>query len=97
MANDNQVTGPESESLDQGLHLIARTAQAESARACVNDSSLVIIFDDYYRFGLPAHLSIMAEFAEAEVLPMALRFSKLFLLGWSGRMLLGFALTGRSA
>jgi hypothetical protein len=74
-----------------------RTARAESARACIKDCSLVIVFDDYYLFRVPAHLSMMAEFVEAEVLPMALGFPKLFLLGWSGRMLLGFALADRPA
>ncbi|MFQ5756093.1 MAG: hypothetical protein ACE5H7_08350 [Acidiferrobacterales bacterium] len=97
MVNHELAIAEGNDLLERGLRLIAQTAQTASARSCGSDTSLVIIFDDHSCFLLPEQLSIMAEFVEAEVLPMALRFSKLFLLGWSGRMLLGFALTDRHA
>ncbi len=95
--NDELAIAAGNDLLERGLRLIAQTAQTAPARSCGSDTSLVIIFDDHSCFLLPEQLSIMAEFVEAEVLPMALRFSKLFLLGWSGRMLLGFAPTDRHA
>jgi hypothetical protein len=95
--NDELAVAEGNDLLERGLRLIAQTAQTASARSCGSDTSLVIIFDDHSCFLLPEQLSIMAEFVEAEVLPIALRFSKLFLLGWSGRMFLGFALTDRHA
>ena len=95
--NDELAIAAGNDLLERGLRLIAQTAQTAPARNCGSDTSLVIIFDDHSCFLLPEQLSIMAEFVEAEVLPMALRFSKLFLLGWSGRMLLGFAPTDRHA
>ncbi len=95
--NDELAIAEGNDLLERGLRLIAKAAQTASARSCGSDTSLVIIFDDHSCSLLPEQLSTMAEFVEAEVLPMALRFSKLVLLGWSGRMLLGFALTDRLA
>ncbi|MFQ5994783.1 MAG: hypothetical protein ACE5K1_06780 [Acidiferrobacterales bacterium] len=80
----------------QGFKLVARAARSKVSKPHGPDTSLVIVFDDHWLAQIPEALTKMAEYVEATVLPMELDFSKLFLVGWSGKMLLGFALTGQS-
>jgi len=57
---------------------------------------LVVVFDDYASFRSDDDLAALERFVSSEILPMPLDFSKLFLLGWSGHTLLGFALANKS-
>lgn len=92
-ANEKDAVVDDAKVMEKGLQRIARVAQRQSGRAYGKDTSLVIVFDDMFAFRSSDGLLRLEEFLEAKVLPMELDFGKLFLLGWSGRMLLGFALT----
>ena len=78
------------------FRLVARAARSKVDKPHGSDTSLVIVFDDDWLVQIPEALTKMAEYVEATVLPMELDFSKLFLVGWSGKMLLGFALADQS-
>lgn len=82
--------------LNKSLELIAQTVALETGRRYGRDTSLVVVFDDYASFRSDDDLAALERFVSSEVLPMPLDFSKLFLLGWSGHTLLGFALANKS-
>ncbi|MFQ5994776.1 MAG: hypothetical protein ACE5K1_06745 [Acidiferrobacterales bacterium] len=80
--------------INKALELIAGTARSKVGRSYGKDAWLVIIFDDYATFRTPADMATLRRFVHTEILPLHLDFGRLFLVGWSGETVMGFALGG---
>jgi hypothetical protein len=78
--------------LNKNLSLIKQRVEAKTGKDYGSSHSLVVVIDDYLGFQFPEDETRLRQFVNTELISLELNFSRLYLLGASGKSLLEFNL-----